>query len=163
MIWGGGPAHSSSFPCTPRPLYKLLCSEDPGLSEALTNLGPLGGNPGHGWGALGQLGDGPLGDPQGTAIGGIAEDGQADLLLGDGGLWALAFGRWSLLVPRRLLVQQVADLHDVPNNLYGARQVLLPCWQVVLGFLQVGCWCPAFFAQVSVGEEWATGHQSTAA
>lgn len=153
-----GVLHTPCSLCTPCTLYTLLCTENPGLSQALTDLGPLGGDPGHSWRALGQLGYGPLRDPQGAAIGGVAEDGQADLLLGDGGLWALAFARQGLLVPRCLLVQQVADLHDVPYDLHWARQVLLPCWQVILGFLQVGCWCPAFFAQVSMGEEWDMGH-----
>lgn len=77
-----GVLHTPCSPCTPCTLYALLRTENPRLSQALTDLGPLGSDPGHGWGALGQLGDGPLRDPQGAAIGGVAEDGQADLLLG---------------------------------------------------------------------------------
>ena len=149
------------MPYTSCPFPKERRGKDLGVREALTDLGPLRGNPGHGWGALGQLGDGPLGDAQRAAIGGVAEDGQADLLLGDGGLRALAFSRGGLLVPGCLLVQQVADLHDVPNDLHWACQILLPCWQLVLGFLQVGCWRPALFAQVSAGRR-GTWHQGGA-
>lgn len=163
IIWGSckHPAPLLGFPCTSRPFSKELCGKDPGISEVLTDLGPLRGNPGHGWGALGQLGDGPLGDTQGAAVGSIAEDGQADLLLGDGGLWGLAFSWGGLLVPGCLFVQQVADLHDVPDDLHRACQILLPCWQVILGFLQVGCWCPALFAQVSAGRSGTWHHEST--
>lgn len=89
----------------PCPFSKELCSEDLEVSEVLTDLGPLRGNSGHSWRALGQPGDSPVRNAHGAAIGGIAEDGQADLLLGDGGLVALAFSWWSFFVPRRLLVQ----------------------------------------------------------
>lgn len=113
--------------------------------QLLTDLSPLRGDPGHGRGALGQFRCGPLRDAQGAAIGGIAEDGEADLLLGDGSVRPLALSR-SLLLPGRLLVEQVAYLHDIPNDLHRTRQVLLPAWQVILGLLQIGCWRPALFA-----------------
>lgn len=128
-------------PCPPT--LQQLFGRNRGL-QVLTDLSPLRGDPGHGRGALGQLRRGPLGDAQGTAVGGVAEDGEADLFLGDGGFRSLAFRR-RLLLPRCLLVEQVADLHDVPNDLHRTRQVLLPGWQVILGFLQIGRWCPALF------------------
>jgi hypothetical protein len=66
------------------------------------DLGPLRGVSGHSWRALGQLGHSPLRDTQGVAVGGVAEDGQGDLL-GNGGLGAFSFSWQSLLVPRMKL------------------------------------------------------------
>lgn len=118
----------SSYPCPPH-------RNTQGPSKGLTNLGPLWGNPGHSWGALGQPGDSPFWNTQGIATGGIAENGQADLLLSNGGLRGLALSGQCLLVPRCLLIQQVADLHDVADDFHWACEILLPGWQVILGFL----------------------------
>lgn len=72
---------------------------------------------------------------------------QADLALGE-----VAFRRGSalsvcldVLLANRLLLQQVADLHDVSDDLHGARQRLLPWGEILFNLLQVGGRGPALF------------------
>ena len=50
-----------------------------------------------------------------------------------------------------LLLEEVADLHDVADDLHGAGQGLLPGGEVLLHLLQVRGGGPALFTQVSGG------------
>lgn len=72
--------------------------------------------------------------------------GQADLALGDVALRCNATLPVSLdvLLANRLLLQQVADLHDVADDLHGACQGFLTGGEIFLHLFQVGSRGPAF-------------------
>lgn len=117
------------LPYTSCPFSKAV-RRGPG-GPALTDLEPLrailatAGSPGPAWRRS------YSGMPSALPLEALQRMGRLISLLGDGGLRALAFSFGVVsLSPGCLLVQQVADLHDVPNDLHWACQILLPCWQL---------------------------------
>lgn len=86
----------------------------------------------------------------------VVGNGEADLAFGDvafrGGAGDGARGVvlcLDVLLAHRLLLQQVTDLHDVPDDLHWTRQRLLPRREVLFDLLQVRGGSPAFVPQMS--------------
>lgn len=74
-------------------------------------------------------------------------DRKADLL--PGRLWALWDAlRLHVFLAQSLFVKQVADLHDVPNDLHRPCGRLFTGGEVILHFFQVGSRSPALFILV---------------